>query len=287
MARTDYAAVLADLQSQQGKHPLSILKLADPIITSTQNAVSPSKRASDASNSEIENPTPASLEADLLHYKDLFSKLHFSYLEQVTKEKFLRSIVGDPPLLVSHSENVALENTLIQQKAELKAAKEEVNVLAQEMEAMARHLASRWEGVQTQMAELERLPAEIEGLEAVINELREQQDEREGRQKKSEDPRMNLSLPDTEKLVRQQKEESAALDKQIAALQRQMPAKTRECEMAERELEALEKRRSEVSAAASAARRIKAEGGRDELEEKGRWYQSAETVLRGLVDVDA
>ncbi len=69
MAHTTHTAALAELQSHQVNHPLSILQLAEPIITSTQNAVSPSKRGSDISNSEIENPTPANLEADLLHYK--------------------------------------------------------------------------------------------------------------------------------------------------------------------------------------------------------------------------
>lgn len=69
MDHTDHVAVLAELRSHQETHPLSILNLAEPIIASAQNAASPSKRASDVSNSEIENPTPASLEADLLHYK--------------------------------------------------------------------------------------------------------------------------------------------------------------------------------------------------------------------------
>lgn len=155
------------------------------------------------------------------------------------------------------------------------------------MEGMARQLATRWEGVQTKVAELERLPVEIEGLDAVIRELREHQDAREGKQTRRQDPRMNLSLAETDILVKQQKEKAAALDKQIAALQRQMPAKIRECEMAERELEALEKKRSEVSSAANEARRIKEDGGRDELEEKGKWYRSAEIVLREMVGVDA
>jgi chromosome segregation ATPase len=205
----------------------------------------------------------------------------------VTKEKFLRTIVDDPPLLVSHAENVTLETSLAQQKADLKAAKEEVNVLVQEMDLMARQLAARWEGVQTQMAELERLPAEIEGLDALIGELRKQQDVREGQRNRRDDPRMNLSLTDTEEAFKQQKGKAAALDRQIMALQRQMPAKTRECEMAERELETLEKRRNEVCAAASAARKIKDGGGRDELEERGRWYKNAEVVLREIVGVDA
>lgn len=65
----NYAIAIAELRSQQNNHPLSILQLAEPIVASTQNNISPSKRASDVSNSDIENPTPANLEADLVHYK--------------------------------------------------------------------------------------------------------------------------------------------------------------------------------------------------------------------------
>ena len=64
-----YAKILEDLKAQQAARPLSILRLAEPISNSAQRTGSPSNRVSDASNSEIENPTPANLEADLLHYK--------------------------------------------------------------------------------------------------------------------------------------------------------------------------------------------------------------------------
>ena len=69
MAPIYHAPAIVELRSQQDHHPLSILQLAEPIVASTQNTLSPSKRASDVSNSDIENPTPASLEADLVHYK--------------------------------------------------------------------------------------------------------------------------------------------------------------------------------------------------------------------------
>jgi hypothetical protein len=79
MAPINYAAAIAELRSQQDNHLLSILQLAEPIVTSTRNAISLSKRASDVSNSEIENPTPASLEADLVHYKvELLHGVHSS-----------------------------------------------------------------------------------------------------------------------------------------------------------------------------------------------------------------
>jgi hypothetical protein len=77
MASINYAAAIVELRSQQDHHPLSILQLAEPIVASTQNALSPSKRASDVSNSDIENPTPVSLEADLVHYKvGIFRNMH-------------------------------------------------------------------------------------------------------------------------------------------------------------------------------------------------------------------
>lgn len=43
---------------------LSIIKLSEPIFASTT-----SQRTSDVSTSALENPSPASLEADLGHYK--------------------------------------------------------------------------------------------------------------------------------------------------------------------------------------------------------------------------
>lgn len=75
--------------------------------------------------------------------QELFSKLRFSYLEQVTKEKFLRAIVGDPPLIVEQQENIELEAQLATAKAELKAQKEEVASMTAELEARGRDLSRR------------------------------------------------------------------------------------------------------------------------------------------------
>lgn len=61
----------------------------------------------------------------------------------MTKEKFLRAIVGDPPLVVGHNENVELEANLAKGKAELKEMKEDVRILVEEMERTGRELAER------------------------------------------------------------------------------------------------------------------------------------------------
>jgi len=131
---TETLNALTALQSQN----LSIIRLSEPISASQT-----STRTSDVSNSAFENPSPASLEADLSHYQELFSKLRFSYLEQVTKEKFLRAIVGDPPLVVEHVENIELEAQLAEVKGVLKAQKENVAEMIRVLEGRGRDLARR------------------------------------------------------------------------------------------------------------------------------------------------
>lgn len=71
MTATKHASVLAELRLHQQNHPLSIITLAEPIFTAVQNE---SKRTSEMSDSENENPTPDSLQADLLHYKVKFGQ---------------------------------------------------------------------------------------------------------------------------------------------------------------------------------------------------------------------
>ena len=156
----NYDEILARLTNFQSQE-LSIIRLSEA-ISAAQQPTDHSKRTSSTSTDSLENHSPAALAADLTHYKvfisksslcdapqftnpsqELFSKLRFSYLEQVTKEKFLRAIVGDPPQTVEHHENIELDAKLVDVKADLKVQKEEVAVLVQELEAKGRALSRR------------------------------------------------------------------------------------------------------------------------------------------------
>lgn len=284
---------LAKLQELQKEHEdpkkqLAILRISEPIASASDVEVpnrSPSKRSSDVSADPYENPTPASLEADLTHYKELFSKLRFSYLEQVTKEKFLRAIVGDPPLVVGHSENVELEAQLAEAKAELQKRKEEVRVMVEEMEKMGRELARRYKNIQLQTTQLSTLPDEISNLEATIAALRAKQTLIAAADP-SKGSSQNLPLPATLSLLSEREAELAALNRQLATLQSTLPRKTREAEAIERELSVLERRKGEAVAQAREAKRKKREGESDGLEEMGRWYRGAEKSLKQLVGVE-
>ena len=67
----DPHAVLQQLEQEQGdlKKQLAIIRISEPISDVGGSNPSPSKRGSDVSISNLNDPTPASLEADLTHYK--------------------------------------------------------------------------------------------------------------------------------------------------------------------------------------------------------------------------
>ncbi|RYP74442.1 hypothetical protein DL769_004019 [Monosporascus sp. CRB-8-3] len=291
--------VLTALHSLNASHEITILKLSEPISATIaqqkpQDQQKQQQRTSDISTSSLQQEdatTPASLEADLTHYRELFAKLRFSYVEQVTKEKFIRAIVGDPPLIVTPQENVDLERRNLAAKAALKALKTEVADLAAELERRARELSRRYEGVRLETARLGELPAEIAGLEDAVARLREaQQGAGGGHPDRPENPELSLPLAKTLELVEARKRQRAELDRQLEQLQSQVPRKKKELERLQAELQPLEAKRQNSTAAAKEARRRKEQalgGVEDDLEERGRWYRAADATLRQMLEIES
>ncbi|KAF2786034.1 hypothetical protein K505DRAFT_380521 [Melanomma pulvis-pyrius CBS 109.77] len=270
------------LEQLQKPHNLKILAIAET-LSPKDLPQSAQKRSSAISEDSDQNSDthPAALEADLAHYKELFSKLRFSYVEQVTKEKFLRSITDNPPRLVEAAENDDKEKEILALKSDLKERKLEVAEILGQLQEKGRELALRYEGVQLRTAQLESLPTEIEGLEANIERLRQEQTPL------SNDPELALPLPETLGLIQEREAELAALNAQLSKLQSVLPNKTRELEKLERELKPLETQKQGTVAAAKEARRRKEEGGGigDELEERGRWLRASEKALKEMLEV--
>ncbi|KAN0068518.1 hypothetical protein V8E54_013242 [Elaphomyces granulatus] len=274
---------------------LAILRVSEPIASAAEIADfarSPLKRNSDVSATALDNSTPASLEADLAHYKELFSKLRFSYLEQVTKEKFLRAIVGDPPLVVGHNENTELEAELANVKQELRQRKEEVRMMVEEMEKTGRELARQkmrvvgYKDVSLQTAQLSTLPDSIANFESRIAAMRASQaTTADASDPSNTSSSQKLPLPATLSLLTEREAELAALDRQLTTVQATLPRKKREAEVMERELVILERRKEETQAQLQEAKRKKREGESDGLEEMGRWYRGVEASLKHLVNV--
>lgn len=260
---------------------LSILHLSEPLLTTNDNANNSNNDSQDASYTQSIN-APSSLSADLVHYRDLFSKLRFSYVEQVTKERFLRAVIADQPEFVSAEDNAELEERLKTDKAELKAKKEEVRALIGELEAQGRQLAQRYEQIQLRTSQLESLPSEIAELEQVISRLKDVQEP------KSEDAELSLPLQPTMDLLRQREQELQSVDLEIARLQAALPAKKAEVSRLQDELAPIQMRKIKAVEEAKEARRRREGGGNgeaDELEEKGRWLRGVEGSLKAMLEV--
>ncbi|XDG07955.1 hypothetical protein ABKA04_007570 [Annulohypoxylon sp. FPYF3050] len=283
MAPPTSQGVLAKLRSLTASQEITILKLSEPISAAVTQLQDPHQRTSDISASSLDATTPSSLEVDLTHYRELFAKLRFSYVEQVTKEKFIRAIVGDPPLIVSSQENVDLEKENLEAKATLKALKTEVADMVAELEEKARNLSRKYEKVQIETIRLEELPNKIGELENAVAKLKETQ-----ASGSNPDPQFNLPLTKTLDLVDSRKKRRSELDRQLEQLQSQVPRKKKELDRLHAELQPLETKRQNSTAAAREARRRKeaALGGvEDDLEERGRWFRAAEVGIKEILEI--
>ncbi|KAF4339416.1 hypothetical protein FBEOM_6701 [Fusarium beomiforme] len=281
MAQPNAEKVLEVLNKLQSSQEISIIKLSEPISSSKPQDAR--QRTSDASNSAFDAPTPASLTADLAHYKELFAKLRFSYVQQVTKEKFIRAIVGDPPMIVTMEENLELEKENTITKKQLKELKTEVADMVTDLERRGVELSKKYESVQLETTKLREMPTKIEELERRIEQLRTELETPEG-----SSPSMNLPLAKTQDLVNQRRLEQQELARELESLQAKVPRKRKEAERLRIELQPLEnKRQNSATAAREAKRRKEAAlgGAADDLEERARWWRASEAVLTQVLDI--
>lgn len=272
-----------NLDALRSSHTLSIIRITDAIAAQSASAEdNGTNRTSDVSTSTnaYDDTSPASLRAELAHYQELFSKLRFSYIEQVTKEKFLRAITSEDPLFVEPAENAELESRLIIEKEGLAVQKEEVKKLTDMLEEKGKELAKRYEMVSLQKQHLDALPATILELQEDINKLREQHPS----PVKSTNPMLNLPLDQTQALLAQKQAELAALNSQRASLQKAVDAKNKEVNRLDQELVPLQNQKRVMVKEAMDARQRKEAGGVDELEERGRWYKASAQTLKAVLE---
>ena len=203
----------------------------------------------------------------------------------MTKEKFLRAIVGDPPQIVEHVENIELENQLAEIKALLKAQKEHVGEMVKELDARGRELSRRYETISLQTTLLSSLPPQIEDLNQTLARLRKQNQSTDTNET---NPALALPLPATLELLDERQASLDEVNAQLKALQQALPRQTRALGNEERELEKLEgERERAVGLAREAVGRRQEGGGADELERKGRWLRGIESGLREMLEVGA
>ncbi|KAI9709843.1 MAG: hypothetical protein M1828_002360 [Chrysothrix sp. TS-e1954] len=268
-----------------------VARLSEPLLAPLYNAHHPnsaSARNSDASASTDgqERPTPASLEADLMHYKDLFTKLRFSYTSQVTKERFLRSIIASPIVKISDSDNATLEARLADSKAELQQQKAVVAQVLSDLEVRTRTCAERYQRCQDRLEQLRAVPDENAKRRGQISQLQARLDELTNQDAR---PGFGMPLPATLDRLEEQKRKLAAMEDELRESHPVQRSKRKVLEEIEAEARYQQERRDEAVQAAEIAkgRRDEGIGGlEDEVEERGRWLTAWEATLKEMMPVN-
>lgn len=118
-------------------------------------------------NDSIENPT--TINEEINYQKESFSKLKFQYLEQETKEKFLRSLFDNPPLSVDQGDinNLQEENT--HSKQFLKGLKESMDIKMKDIHELSREVIQLNEEFEYKNNETNKILDEFQRIETKLN----------------------------------------------------------------------------------------------------------------------
>lgn len=127
-------------------------------------------------NETVENPILINDEINF--QKENFSKLKFQYLEQETKEKFLRSLFDNPPISIQQVDINKLQEENIHSKQALRELKESMNSKMNDIHEISRETVELNEEYQHKYNETSKMLDEVERMEEKINSIIDnQQDE--------------------------------------------------------------------------------------------------------------
>lgn len=229
--------------------------------------------------SDVEPTYPAALVAELAQFKELFSKLRFSYLEQVTKERFLRSITADPPRVIETEENNELEKNIQEQKSALQKKKKELEDILVELNEKSKQLGPAYEEFTSGVTKLRTLPLQTKEMQEMISEF--YRSASDGR------PEMNLPLLDTLNCIDSIESESKALEHELHNAESLMVGKNHRLENLNRDISINQRNKEGMEDIANEAVRRR-EGvraaGKADRENIGQWYKSSHEILSKMLD---
>jgi hypothetical protein len=147
---------LTELLSLLNSDRLTLQKLA-----ATVPAVPPAGAEDITANSDfsITDADPVTLDHELVHYRNLFQRLKFSYLEQIAKEKFVRTITDDHRVFPEADENDALVEKVMAAKKEWKQSKRELEAMVDRIKGLGERIAPG--GIPRACNEMEKTVANV------------------------------------------------------------------------------------------------------------------------------
>ncbi|KAI8135769.1 hypothetical protein DUD61_000564 [Geotrichum candidum] len=243
----------------------------------------------------IAGTDPTQIDRAITHQHEQFKNLKLAYLEQETKEKFVRAVVGDPPLVVEASDIAEVETSNAAKKQQLRALKTACAEMEEETVVRARDVVVDHARMQSEAAEVMELIKELRAMEreAADLEAKHQQKQRELKGDAEDDtptdPELTLPYEDMQRLVETYTQQTRDLE---AATRAPLAAKAEE---KERELQAvtrgvvdLRQQRARAESAAresAAARERELARGLGEKEAVAQWHRNMLIVLERTLGI--
>ncbi|KAJ3011383.1 hypothetical protein HKX48_006862 [Thoreauomyces humboldtii] len=217
---------------------------------------------------------PKNVEAEFLFHKDLLMKLKFLWVEQKTKEGFLRRALDIPAREPSAAENAELDNRDAPEKALLKQKKASC---AQKRADFKQLTVSTWS-----------THAELATQEATARQALQEFDviDTESPQVPSGPLGPSTEATELEKLVAEQAAELAEQEEQAEHWKSTHERHSSKTATAESEMGRLRKRYGEADAASAEAVRI-SKSKDPQLEELGKWYREQTALLKHVQGIRA
>ncbi|KAA8915099.1 hypothetical protein TRICI_002758 [Trichomonascus ciferrii] len=233
------------------------------------------------------NPNPTVLPQEIQKHIEQFENMKVTYLEQETKEKFLRSIISDPPVFVEQSNVEEIEAENKQKKANLKKQKAQVNEVQRQLDLLSRQLCADYEDLSTKAKGASEMSKEMETMQAEIDKLTKQEEALE--LPALEDPDMNLPAPELNRLADEYGKQKQEIDQTLVELTSQsIPQSREEHNQLKQEVSRLEKEKTRTENMAQEMVKLREEEmqkGRIHNETTAEWYRSLIHILEHILGI--
>lgn len=122
-------------------------------------------------NSNIRLVNPLRINDEVVYQKDIFSKLKFIYLEQETRDKFLRKISELTVDSIDKNDIKNIEQESMERKATFKKLKGELNGEVDRVEQLTNEVVSLYQELETKLQLTDKVIDEISSLEKEIDAI--------------------------------------------------------------------------------------------------------------------
>ncbi|KAF5095228.1 hypothetical protein D0Z00_003229 [Geotrichum galactomycetum] len=238
---------------------------------------------------------PTQIDGAITHQHEQFKNLKLAYLEQETKEKFVRAVVWDPPLVVEASDMTEVETSNRAKKQQLRALKTACAEMEEETVVRARDVVAEHASLQHDAAEVMDLIMELRAMEREVAELetKRQQKQRELESDIDDgtltDLELTLPYEEMRQLVETYTQQARELETMTRVpLAAKAEAKARELQSLTRGVTDLRQQRARAETAAqesAAARERELARGLGEKEAVAQWHRNMLAVLEHTLGI--